>query len=71
VTVVGGSDATAEQRIADLEVEARYHRQRYDLYRARMYGPRPTRPARLRELEQAHHAAEERLRHAREAQGRP
>jgi hypothetical protein len=38
-------------RIEDLRIEARYRRERYDLYRAKMYGRRPTTLARLRELE--------------------
>ena len=53
-------------RIEDLRAEARYHRQRYDLYRAKMYGARPTTMARLRELERAHHGAEARLRRAQQ-----
>jgi hypothetical protein len=48
-------------RIEDLRAEARYHRARYDLYRAKMYGARPTSMARLRELERAHQGAEARL----------
>jgi hypothetical protein len=44
-----------------LEVEARYARERYQLYRAKSYGPRPTSPARLRELERAWKLAESRL----------
>jgi len=51
-------------RIEDLRVEARYHRERYDLYKAKMYGSRPTSIARLRELERAHLGAEARLRRA-------
>lgn len=53
------------RRIEELEAEARYHRERYDLYRAKAYGPRATSPSRLRELELAHRAAESRLRQAR------
>jgi hypothetical protein len=53
------------RRIEDLEAEARYHRERYDLYRAKTYGPRATSPARLRELELAHRAAQSRLREAK------
>lgn len=41
----------AAQRLNELEVQARFARQRYDLYKARAYGDRPTSPARLRELE--------------------
>ena len=50
-----------EQLLAD----ARYARERYDLYKARVYGgKRPTSLARLRELERATESAESRLRHA-------
>ena len=51
-------------RIEDLRIEARYRRERYDLYRAKMHGPRPTTLARLRELERAHQGADARLRRA-------
>ena len=51
-------------RIEDLLAEARHQRHRYDLYRAKMYGPRPTTMARLRELERAQQDAEARLRRA-------
>jgi hypothetical protein len=54
------------ERIEDLEAEARYARQRADLYRAKTYGPRATSPARMRELERTADGAEERLRTARE-----
>ncbi len=50
-----------DRRLEDLRAEARYQRQRYDLYRAKAYSLRPTTPARLRELERAWRAAEERL----------
>ncbi len=53
-------------RIEDLQAEARYRRERYDLYRAKVYGPRPTTTARLRELERAHQGAEARLRRAQQ-----
>jgi hypothetical protein len=54
--------------IEALEAEARYARERYQLYRARAYGPRPTNMARLRELQRIHEGAEARLRRARQAQ---
>jgi hypothetical protein len=54
------------ERIEDLEAEARYARERYELYRAKVYGPRPTSMARLHELERARDGAEARLRRARE-----
>ena len=57
------------RRIRELEAEARHARERYDLYRAKMYGPRPTDPAVFRELERVYRAAAERLRHARQADG--
>jgi hypothetical protein len=52
-------------RLADLEAEARYQRERYDLYRARAYGPRATSDTRLRELKQASERAQQRLTAAR------
>jgi hypothetical protein len=48
----------------ELRVDARYHRERRDLYRAKVYGQRPTSPTRLRELEQACAFSELRLRRA-------
>ena len=47
--------------VEDLRAEARYARERYDLYRAKMYGSRPTSMTRLRELERVHLAADARL----------
>lgn len=55
-----GSDLTR------LEAEARYHRERLSLYRARAYGSDTTTPGRLRELERAAAQAEQRLGSARE-----
>ena len=55
---------TDAARIAELRAEARYARQRYELYKAKAYGPRPTSAMRLRELERAHEAARARLEHA-------
>jgi hypothetical protein len=60
------TSADGRLRMADLEAEDRYHRERYALYRAKTYGPRPTSPARLRKLRLASEAAESRLRRARE-----
>ena len=48
-----------------LEAEARYHRDRLALYRARIYGGKPTRATRLRELERTAAGADARLAHAR------
>jgi len=61
---------TDDRDIERLAAEARYQRQRYDLYRAKMYGPRATSQTRLRELQRACEGAERRLaaaRHARAA----
>jgi hypothetical protein len=55
----------SERRLDELTVQAQYARQRYDLYRARAYGPRPSNPARLRELERECARAEEALRFAK------
>jgi hypothetical protein len=51
--------------LEQLRAEARYRRERYDLYRARAYAGKPTSDARLRELQRASEAAEERLQAAR------
>jgi uncharacterized coiled-coil DUF342 family protein len=55
---------TSLRRLDELRDEARYHRERRDLYRAKMHGPRPTSSARLRELERACAFSELRLRRA-------
>jgi hypothetical protein len=47
-----------------LQAEARRARERYQLYKARTFGPRPTDPGRLRELERTCQLAERRLRRA-------
>ena len=61
---------TSPDRLEQLRAEASYHRQRRDLYVARTYGPRPTSPSRLRELQRAADLAEERLRAAEREAGR-
>jgi hypothetical protein len=48
----------------ELQAEARYHRERYDLYKAKAYGPRLTSATRLKELERRHQGADSRLRAA-------
>jgi hypothetical protein len=55
------------QRLEQLAAEARYHRQRLDLYRARLYGGRALSLARLEEFERASDGAAARLHQAREA----
>jgi hypothetical protein len=44
---------TSPYRLEELRADARYHREHLDLYRAKMHGPRPTSPVRLKELERA------------------
>ena len=48
----------------ELRANAKYARERYQLYKAKAYGQRPTSPERLRELQRAHEQAEARLRFA-------
>ena len=48
----------------DLEAQARYHRDRLALYRARVLSAKPASATRLRELEQTSAAADARLSHA-------
>ena len=52
---------THDPVLEQLAAEARYHRQRYDLYRAKMYALRPSTQRRLQELQRASEAAETRL----------
>jgi hypothetical protein len=54
------------QRLEQLAAEARYHRQRLDLYRARLYGGRAVSLARLEEFQRASDGAAARLRQASE-----
>ena len=56
-----------DEHLDDLRAQARHARQRYDLYKAKAYGPRPSSPARLRELERECESAEARLRAAESA----
>jgi len=54
--------------LEDLRTQAKYARERYQLYKAKSYGPRPTSSARLHELQHPHEQAEARLSFA-EAEG--
>jgi hypothetical protein len=56
-----------DPRLEQLDAEASYHRDRYELYRARVVSgsSAATSLGRLRELERSATAAEERLAHAR------
>ncbi len=53
--------ASKNARLAELEAEARYARERYQLYRAKAYGPRSTSSGRLGELERQSKLAKSRL----------
>jgi hypothetical protein len=59
---------TSSRRLEELRAEARYHRERCDIYRAKAYGPRATSPFRLKELERVSVFAEARLRRAQQEQ---
>jgi hypothetical protein len=58
-----------DHELEQLAAEARYHRDRFQLYRARVISgsSMATSPARLRELERTATAAAERLAHAKRA----
>ena len=56
---------TSSDRLETLDAEARYHRDRLALYRAKLYGGSMTSPTRLQELERASEFAAQRLRRAR------
>jgi hypothetical protein len=58
-------------QLEDLRVQARYHRERRDLYRAKMHGGRTTSPARLRELERTLALADSRLQRAKRETSSP
>jgi hypothetical protein len=49
------------ERIDDLRAQAEYARQRYELYKAKAYGMRPTSTVRMRELERTWERAQARL----------
>jgi len=53
------------QRLEQLEAEARVARERFDLYRAKVYGTRPSSPTQLRKLQEASRYAEARLKRAK------
>ena len=55
-----GPGKDSNLRLAELEAEARYARERYQLYRAKAYGPRLTSAGRLRELERQSQSAQRR-----------
>jgi hypothetical protein len=53
------------KHLNELQAQAQYARERYQLYRAKSFGPRLTSAARLRELKRAYEQAEARLRAAK------
>ena len=55
---------TGSRRLEELTAEAKYARDRYRLYRAKVHSPRPTSPGRLRKLERASNMADGMLRRA-------
>jgi hypothetical protein len=55
---------TSANHLEELQAAARYHRERLELYRARVYGSRPTTVVRLQKLERACENAERSLRRA-------
>jgi hypothetical protein len=62
---------SAAERLEELRHEARYRRERLELYRARLYGGRPGSLSKLRELERSSDGAAARLRAAEAAADRP
>ncbi|HEX6583703.1 MAG TPA: hypothetical protein VF056_08860 [Thermoleophilaceae bacterium] len=54
-------------RLDQLRTEADYHRQRLDLYRAKLYGGRAVNMERLKEFQRSADSAAERLEQARAA----
>ena len=55
---------TGDSHLEQLRAEAHYLRNRHDLYRAKVYGPRPAQASRLVDLERRYELAETRLRRA-------
>lgn len=55
---------TTTTHLEALRANARYRRERLDLYRARVYGPHPTSPARLEELAREYELAVSSLKRA-------
>jgi hypothetical protein len=55
---------TTASHLEQLRADVRYLRNRLDLYRAKVYGPRPAQLSRLKDLERDYALAESRLRRA-------
>jgi hypothetical protein len=64
-----GRSREADNVLQALTQEARYHRERLELYRAKLYAGRAVSDTKLRELERSAEGAEARLRRARDAGG--
>jgi hypothetical protein len=59
------------RRMEELQAEAHYHRDRYQLYKAKTLGPHLTSAARLADLERRCQGADSRLRAAERENARP
>jgi hypothetical protein len=55
---------TSANHLEELRAQARYRRERLDLYRAKVHGPHPTSPARLDELTREYELAASSLKRA-------
>jgi hypothetical protein len=56
-----------DHELDDLRQEARYRRERLALYKAKLYGGRPLRDEKLRELQRSYEGAAARLKRAKAA----
>jgi hypothetical protein len=61
----GSYQSGSAQRLEQLEAEAKHARERFDLYRAKVYGARQTSPTQLRKLQEASKYADARLERAK------
>ena len=59
------------RRMEELQAEANYHRERYQLYKAKTFGPSLTSTVRLGELERRCQGADSRLRSAERDNAEP
>jgi hypothetical protein len=59
------------RRMEELQAEAQYHRERYQLYKAKTHGPQLTSAARLADLERRSQGADSRLRAAERENAQP
>ncbi len=59
-----GIEREVAHRLEELRAAARYHRERRDVYRAKVLGPRLTSPARLEELQRISALSQDRLERA-------